>query len=257
MLLAINANNTNMKFGVFDRGEERGAWRIATDARRTGDEYMVWLSQLMEIAELDPRALDDVIIASVVPAAMFELKALCRSLGVERPLVLGEPGVKLGTTPKVDRPEEVGADRLLNTVAAHDRYGGPAVVVDLGTATTFDVVDHEGNYRGGAIAPGINLSIEALRAAAALLPRTAIQRPARVIGTTTVACLQSGIFWGYVGLVEGLIERIRAEYGQPMKVIATGGLASIFAGATEVFEHFDDRLSMHGLVLIHRLNRAP
>jgi type III pantothenate kinase len=254
MLLAINSNNTNVKLAVYDGEVERGAWRIGTDTRRTADEYAVWITHLMALRDLQPADITACIIATVVPDTLFNLKVLARDYFRCEPLVYGEPGVNLGTRAMVDRPEEVGADRLVNTVAAHARHGGPAIVVDFGTATTFDVVDAEGNYCGGAIAPGINLSIEALRMAAALLPRVAVRRPAKVIGTTTVACFESGIFWGYVSLIEGLVERIRGEFGAPMKVVATGGLVPIFADATEVFDIVDPDLTMRGLVHIHKLN---
>ena len=169
-------------------------------------------------------------------------------------MIVGEPGVAIGARPLVDRPEEVGADRLVNTVAAHDRYKGPLIVVDFGTATTFDVVDGDGNYRGGVIAPGINLSLQALAMAAAKLPSVPIARTERVIGTSTVACMQSGIFWGYVGLVEGLVERIKREFGASMDVVSTGGLAPLFDGVTPIIDHIDPDLTLWGLLLIYQQN---
>jgi len=214
----------------------------------------VWITHLLALRGLVPGDITACIVATVVPSTLYDLKVLARSYFGCEALVYGEPGVELGTTAKVDRPEEVGADRLINTVAAHARHGGPAIVVDFGTATTFDVVDGEGSYCGGAIAPGINLSIEALRLAAALLPRVAVRRPDKVIGTTTVGCFESGIFWGYVALIEGMVERIRGEFGAPMKVIATGGLVPIFADATRVFDIVDHDLTMRGLVRIYGLN---
>ncbi len=168
--------------------------------------------------------------------------------------VVGEPGVAIGARSLVDRPEEVGADRLVNTVAAHDRYKGPLIVVDFGTATTFDVVDADGNYRGGVIAPGLNLSLQALAMAAAKLPSVPIGRTEKVIGTSTVACMQSGIFWGYVGLVEGLVDRIKREFGGPMGVVSTGGLAPLFDGATDAIERTDPDLTLWGLRLIYQRN---
>ncbi len=254
MLLTINANNTNIKFAIYLGDVERGAWRIGTDGRRTADEYAVWITHLMALRDLVPDDITACIVATVVPDTLFNLKVLCRSYFGCDPMIYGEPGVALGTVAKVDRPEEVGADRLINTVSAHARHGGPAIVVDFGTATTFDVVDGEGNYRGGAIAPGINLSVDALRMAAALLPRVAVRRPEKVIGTSTVACFESGIFWGYVSLIEGMVARIRAEFGAPMKVIATGGLVPLFAGATEAFDLVDPDLTLRGLVHIHQIN---
>lgn len=255
MLLAINANNTNTKFAVFDGERLAGSWRCASDPKRTADEYVVWLAKLMEIAGLELASIDGVIIASVVPDGMFNLKALCRQYMNQEPLVIGEPDVLLGVKAKVDRPEEVGADRLVNAVEAKFTHGGPAIVVDFGTATTFDVVDVEGDYCGGVISPGINLSIEALFRAAAKLPRIAIRRPKQVIGRNTIACMESGVFWGYVGLVEGVVRRIKAEYGQPMKVISTGGLAPLFEGATDVIDSMDSDLTLRGLRRIWRLNR--
>src|SRR5579872_7361483 len=196
MLLAINANNTNTVFAVWDGAKLKGAWRIATDPHRTSDEYVVWLDHLLALEKLSRARLDRAIIASVVPEANFSLRLLCRHYCRTEPLVVGEPHVDLGTKALVDRAEEVGADRLVNTVAAHDRYGGPLIVVDFGTATTFDVVDADGNYCGGVIAPGINLSLQALAMAAAKLPSVPVARTEKVIGTSTVECMQSGIFWG-------------------------------------------------------------
>jgi type III pantothenate kinase len=183
------------------------------------------------------------------------LKQLCRRYFKCDPLVVGEENVKLGLNILLDRPEEVGADRLVNAVAAHKRYHGPLIVIDFGTATTFDVVDDKGNYLGGAIAPGINLSLEALHTAAAKLPRVAIGRPKQVIGKATVPAMQSGIFWGYVGLIEGLTQRISTEYGGEMKVIATGGLAPMFADATSTIQHLDPDLTLFGLLEINRRNK--
>ena len=256
MLLAINANNTNTVFSVWEGDRLCGAWRAATEARRTADEYVVWLDHVLGLEGLQRRQLTAAIIASVVPEANFNLLTLCRHYCGSEPLMVGEPGVALGARALVDRPEEVGADRLVNTVAAHDRYPTPLIIVDFGTATTFDVVDSDGNYCGGVIAPGINLSLTALHLAAAKLPSVRIRRTDRVIGKDTVACMQSGLFWGYVGLVEGLVERIRNEFGAPMGVVATGGLAPLFDGATTVIEHIDPDLTLWGLLLIHRRNSA-
>lgn len=255
MLLAINANNTNTVFSVWDGERLKGAWRAATDARRTADEYVVWLDHLLSLEGLARAQLDGAIIASVVPEANFNLVTLCRRYCNSVPLVVGEPGIALGAKALVDRPEEVGADRLVNTVAAHDRFPTPLIVVDFGTATTFDIVDKEGNYCGGVIAPGINLSLTALHMAAAKLPSVRIRRTDHVIGKDTVACMQSGLYWGYVGLVEGLVARIRQEFGQPMGVVATGGLAPLFDGATESIEHIDPNLTLWGLRLIYERNR--
>jgi type III pantothenate kinase len=255
MLLAIDSGNTNVVFSVHDRDAPKGLWRCSNNPRRTADEYMVWLMQLMELEGVDRTMIDGAIIASVVPEALFHLVTLChRYFGCE-PLVVGEKEVDLGIEVLMDRPEQVGADRLVNAVAAHDRYRRPLIVVDFGTATTFDIVDGDGNYCGGVIAPGINLSLEALYQAASKLPRVDIRPTERVIGKATIPAMQSGIFWGYVGLIEGLIQRIRAEWGvADMPVVATGGLAPMFAEATSLFDHIDRDLTIHGLVLIHRRN---
>jgi type III pantothenate kinase len=255
MLLAINANNTNTVFSVWDGPRMKGAWRAATDARRTADEYVVWLDHLLALEGVSRSTLTGTIIASVVPEANFNLTLLCRRYCGSEPLMVGEAGVAIGARALVDRPEEVGADRLLNTVAAHERYGGPLVVVDFGTSTNFDVVDADGNFRGGVIAPGVNLSMTALHMAAAKLPSVRIRRVEQVIGKNTVACMQSGLFWGYVGLIEGLVERIKREFAAPMQVIATGGLTPIFEGAIAGIDHVDPDLTLWGLSLVYAHNR--
>lgn len=255
MLLAIDSGNTNIVFALFDGEKVRGEWRSSTTVNRTADEFGVWLIQLMAIEGIDRKEVSACIIASVVPAVMFNLKQLCRKYFGQEALVVGEEGVKLGLNVLLDRPEEVGADRLVNAVAAHKFYQGPLIVIDFGTATTFDVVDGEGNYCGGAIAPGINLSLEALHAAAAKLPRVAIGRPGKVIGKATVPAIRSGIYWGYVGLIEGLVSRIEKEFGQKMTVVATGGLAPLFMEATPVIDHLQGDLTLRGLLEIHRRNQ--
>ncbi|MGH6953358.1 MAG: type III pantothenate kinase, partial [Alphaproteobacteria bacterium] len=245
MLLAIDSGNTNIVFAVFDGDVRRGEWRSSSRSERTGDEYAVWLTQLMTLEGLTRRDIDAAIVANVVPAASLSLLSLCRRYFDAEPLVVGEEGVALGIRVLVPDPTEVGADRLVNAVGAQMRYpGGQKVVIDFGTATTFDVVDGEGNYCGGAIAPGINLSLEALHHAAAKLPRIALRRPPKVVGVSTVPAMQSGVFWGYTGLVEGLVLRIAAERGERMTVIATGGLAPLFKGATDSIHHFDSELTM-------------
>lgn len=255
MLLAIDSGNTNIVFAIFDdRGVVRGEWRSSADTNRTADEFGMWLTQLMQLENLSRADVRAAIIATVVPAMLFNLKNLCRKYFKCDPLVVGDPGVDLGIRVLVDRPEEVGADRLVNAVAAHERYGGPLIVIDFGTATTFDVVDANGSYCGGVIAPGINLSLEALHMAAAKLPRVGIGRPASVIGKGTVRAMQSGIFWGYVSMIEGLVARIRDEFGAAMEVVATGGLASLFNEATDVITCADSELTLRGLLAIHRRN---
>ncbi|MGE0257968.1 MAG: type III pantothenate kinase [Alphaproteobacteria bacterium] len=264
MLLAINANNTNTSFAIWDGAALKGSWRTATEGKRTADEYVVWLDHLLALDGLSRARIEGVVIASVVPETNFNLVTFCRKYCRTDPLVVGDAGVAIGTKALVDRPEEVGADRLVNTVAAHDRYGGPLIVVDFGTATTLDVVDGDGNYRGGVIAPGINLSLTALHMAAAKLPSVRIARTERVIGTDTVSCMQSGIYWGYVGLIEGLVGRIRNEVGPVpgsgsgagMEVIATGGLAPLFAGATPAIDRVDPDLTLWGLRLVYGYNKS-
>ena len=255
--LTIDSGNTNIVFAVFDDADTiRGEWRSSSHAERTADEFGVWLGQLMGNADLATDDISAAIIASVVPATLFTMKSLCRNYFDCEPLVIGEKGVDLGLEVLIDRPEDVGADRLVNAVAAHQIYDGALVLIDFGTATTFDAIDAEGAYCGGVIAPGINLSLEALHRAAAMLPRIAVEKPARVIGDTTISAMQSGIYWGYVGLIEGLVARIRDEFGAPMKVVATGGLAPLFAEATTVIEHLDTELTLRGLQVIHRRNKT-
>lgn len=254
MLLAIDSGNTNTVFAVYDSETRRGEWRSSSDAKRTADEYGVWLTQLMGLDNLGRGDITAAIIATVVPETLFSLKTLCRRYFNCDPLVVGDPGVDIGVSILVDYPEDVGADRLVNAVAAHSRYGGPLIVIDFGTATTFDVVDDAGNYVGGVIAPGINLSLDALHRTAAKLPRIAVQRPAHVIGKRTTQAMMSGIFWGYVGLIEGLVARIENEFGSRMAVVATGGLAPLFADATALIQHLDPDLTLRGLAEIHRRN---
>lgn len=255
MLLAIDAGNTNIAFAIYEGAEMRAQWRTVTQVARTADEYAVWLSQLLALKGWSLADLDAAIIATVVPALLFDLRALCRTYLRCEPMIVGDPALDLGPPPKVDRPESVGADRLCNTVAAHARYPGAAIVVDFGTATNFDIVSGEGAFCGSVIAPGANLSIEALHRAAALLPRVAVHRAQKVIGRDTVSAMQSGVYWGYVGLIGGLIDRIRLEFGAPMTVVATGGLAHLFHPDLPSIDHVDPDLTMRGLMLIHAHNK--
>jgi len=254
MLLAIDAGNTNIVFAVYDGDKQRAQWRAVTNSQRTSDEYAVWLNQLLSLEGLSFANLSDAIIATVVPAVLFDLRALCRTYLKCEPLIVGDPAVDLGMKVNTDAPQSVGADRLCNTVAAHERYKGAVVVVDFGTATNFDVVAENGDFDGSLIAPGANLSIEALHQAAALLPRVAIRRATTVIGRNTVAAMQSGVYWGYVGLIDGLITRIKDEYGKPMTVVATGGLSHLFRPDIPAIEHIDPDLTIRGLMLIHARN---
>lgn len=253
MLLAIEQGNTNTLFAVHDGAEWIAQWRTATEASRTADEYAVWLSQLLAMRGLSIGQLDGCIISSVVPQSIFNLRNLSRRYLSVEPLVIGD-NVDLGMTARITKPSEAGADRLVNALGAHLVYPGDLIVIDSGTATTFDVVAADGAFEGGVIAPGINLSLQALHEAAAMLPRIAIQRPERVIGKDTVSNMQSGVFWGYVALIEGLVARIKAEWGKPMTVIGTGGVASLFEGATTSIDRFDPDLTIRGLLEIWRRN---
>ncbi len=256
MMLVVDAGNTNIVFAVHDGDTWVGTWRIATDAQRTSDEYAVWLLSLFNLTGLRREQIERAVIGTVVPAALYHLRRLCRDWFAVEPLV-ARANLDWGFDIRVDNPDEVGADRLLNSLAAHQLYGGPLVVIDFGTATTFDVVDQDGAYLGGIISPGINLSIEALHKAAARLPRIGIGRPQAVIGRSTVPAMQSGIYWGYVGMIEGLVARIRAEYGHPLKVLATGGLAPLLAEGTTVIERIDPDLTLDGLRLLAARNAVP
>ncbi|MEZ5884858.1 MAG: type III pantothenate kinase [Paracoccaceae bacterium] len=255
MLLCIDCGNTNTVFSVWDGVEFTATWRIATDHRRTADEYFVWLSTLMALKRLDAH-ISEVIISSTVPRVVFNLRVLCNRYFDCRPLVVGKPECALPVAPRVDASTTVGPDRLVNTVAGFDRFGGDLIVVDFGTATTFDVVAPDGAYIGGVIAPGVNLSLEALHMAAAALPHVDVTHPEKVIGTNTVACIQSGVFWGYIGLVEGIVRQIRRERDRPMKVIATGGLAALFDQGFDLFDAVEDDLTIHGLRLINDYNKG-
>ncbi len=253
MLLAIEQGNTNTLFAVHDGERWVAQWRAATDSSRTADEYAVWLSQLLHMGGLTFGVIDACIISSVVPQSLFNLRNLSRRYLHVEPLVVGE-NAELGVEVRIDKPSEAGADRLVNAIGAHMVYGGPLIVIDSGTATTFDVIGKDGGFEGGIIAPGINLSMQALHEAAAKLPRIAIQKPARIVGKDTVGAMQSGVFWGYIALIEGLVARIKEERGEPLIVVATGGVASLFEGATTAIDHFDADLTIRGLLEIHRRN---
>lgn len=251
MLLAIEQGNTNTLFAVHDGTQWVAQWRTATESTRTADEYAVWLYQLLQMNGLDFKMIDDCIISSVVPQSLFNLRKLSQRYFDKIPYVIGD-NTHLGIEVRIDKPAEAGADRLVNTIGAFIKFGGPLIVIDSGTATTFDVVGTDGALEGTAIAPGINLSMQALHQAAAKLPRIAIERPAHYIGKDTVTAMQSGIFWGYVGLIEYLIDKIKAEYGKPMNVVATGGVASLFEGATDKIDFFDPDLTLRGLLEIYK-----
>ncbi len=256
MLLVIDAGNTNVTFAVFDGDKIAGQWRIHTDARRTADEYGVWLTQVMEHTNIAPKSITGAILATVVPQALFDLRMLAKRYFNTDLMIIGDPALKSPMPVKIDNPKEIGADRLVNAYAAWKRYKQPLIVLDFGTATTFDVVNGKGEYIGGVIAPGVNLSLDALQRAAAKLPNVGIMRPAKAIGTNTVGAMQSGIYYGYVGLIEGIVARICEEFGGKMKVIATGGLASLYVKACPVIEQIEPDLTVMGLKDLYDMNKA-
>jgi type III pantothenate kinase len=254
MLLVIDTGNTNTVFAVFDGEKLCGKWRLSANRNRTADEYAVALMQFLQLSDLAKERIKNVIIASVVPQNIFSLKTLCRTYLNCEPLIVGNESVKIGIEVKIDRPQEVGADRLVNAVAAYNKYGGNVIIIDFGTATTFDVIGEKGEYLGGVIAAGISLSIDALHRAAAKLPMVDVARPQKVVGTSTVEAMQSGVYWGYVGLIEGIVARIKKERGVEMKVLATGGLAPLFFEATDVIENLESDLTIYGLKQIFEAN---
>jgi type III pantothenate kinase len=253
MLLAVDAGNTNLVFALVDSGEIKARWRIATDARRTADQYSVWLHQLLELEGYSRSDVDGVIIGTVVPRALHNLEVLSEKYFDTTPVIAGQGRAEWPLQLDVDEPHSVGADRALNAIAAHAKHEGDLIVVDFGTATTFDVVTANGAYTGGIIAPGINLSLDALVSAAAKLPRIAIEAPDNpsVIGRTTESQMLIGIYWGYVAMLEGLVARMKAELGRPAKVIATGGLATLFDKHTDVFDAIEPDLTIQGLGILY------
>ena len=255
MLVAIDSGNTNLVAGLYRGDRLLGSWRRETGRDRTAAELYAWLETALSETGIEARQVTAAAIANVVPSADLMLQRMFTRHFSLTPLVIGDPDVDLGIEVRLDRPSEVGADRLVNATAAFARYGGPLIVVDFGTATTFDVVGADGAYLGGAIAPGINLSLDALHRAAAKLPDIAIERPERAIGRSTVQAMQSGIYWGYVSLVEGMIERIRQEQGNPrMAAVATGGLAPLFLDEVTAISRADSDLTLFGLYLVARGN---
>lgn len=254
MLLAIDAGNTNVVFALVESGEIRARWRIATDPRRTADQYAVWLYQLLELEGFPKDTVKSVIIGTVVPRALHNLEVLASKYFHSEPVIAGRGRAAWPLKLDVDEPQNVGADRALNAIAAHAKYAGELIVIDFGTATTFDVVDGSGAYKGGIIAPGINLSLDALVDAAAKLPRIAIEAPKdnlSVIGRTTQDQMLIGIYWGYVAMMEGLVERMKGELGRPVTTIATGGLASLFDQQTDLFDAIEPDLTIQGLGLLY------
>jgi type III pantothenate kinase len=255
MLLAIDVGNTNSKFAVFDGDKLVSQFRLRTEPKRTADEYAAWLTQLMQLQGFDPGSIKGAILASVVPAVNLHLRRLCETYFHTKLLIVGEPDVDLGIKVLIDRPQDAGADRLVGVIAAFKRHGGPLISIDFGSATTFDLIDKDGNFIGGVLAPGVELTIESFYLMTARLPRIRVEKPAKVIGKATIPAMQSGIFWGYVGLIESLIRRIRAEYGEPMKVVATGGLANVFKDEIGLFDAIEPDLMSLGLLEIWRRNR--
>lgn len=254
MLLAIDCGNTNTVFSIWDGTRFLCTLRTSTHHARTADAYFTWYSTLINHYGIEAD-ITDVIISSTVPRVVFNLRVFADRFFGCRPMVVGKPDCLLPHVPRVDAGTQPGPDRLANAAAAFDRHGGNSVVVDFGTATNFDVVAEDGAYVGGVIAPGVNLSLEALHSGAAALPHVDISQPDKVIGTNTVGCIQSGVFWGYTGLIEGIVARIKDEYGVPMKVIGTGGLASLFEQGDHLFDTIEDDLTMHGLTVIYNFNK--
>lgn len=257
MLLVADVGNTNVVFALFDRkgsGKENilARWRIATDPRRTGDEYAVWLLQLLAIEGFDKADVTQILIGSVVPRAEHNLTVLARKYFNIMPVFAGQASAEWTFEIDVDQPSSLGADRALNCVAANAIYGGDLIVVDFGTATKFEAIDFNGAYKGGIIAPGINLSLDALVGKTAKLPRIGIRAPETdsVIGRTTEEQMLIGVYWGYVAMMEGLIERMRHEIGRPAKVVATGGLAILFDERTDIFDAVDADLTIRGLAIL-------
>ncbi|WP_300543043.1 type III pantothenate kinase [Maricaulis sp.] len=254
MLLAIDCGNTNTLFAVHDGRDWVAQWRSGTDSTRTADEHAVWLSQLMSLQGFKLSDVTGCVISTVVPQALFNLRNLSRRYFRAEPVIVGEPGVLMNIEVRLDRPQDAGADRLVNALGARSVYDGPLIIIDSGTATTFDVIAADGAFEGGIIAPGINLSMQALHLAAAKLPRVAIARPQRVMGKDTVSAMQSGVFWGYIDLIDGLVNRLRSELGGTWTVIATGGVVSLFEGASRTIDHYDPDLTIRGLMEVWKLN---
>jgi type III pantothenate kinase len=255
MIMVFDIGNTNMVIGVYEDETLITHWRLRTDTLKTCDEYGMLLKSLFDYACLDMRNITAVVLSSVVPTLMMELEWMSRKFFSCRPLIVG-PGTRTGLAIKYDNPREVGADRVVNAVSAIHKYGGPLIIIDFGTATTFCVVNEKGEYLGGAIAPGIQSSTEALVSRAAKLPRVELLKPKKLIGRNTVSSMQAGIMYGFVGQVEGIVHRMKKEMGNEPRVVATGGLAAVIARETDVIDTIDDFLTLEGLRLIYELNRG-
>lgn len=249
MLLAVDVGNTHTVLGLFDGEELVESWRVKTDGRATADEIALLWRGLLEDAEVD-----GVCCCSTVPAVLHEIRAVCERYYADVDAVIVEPGVRTGVPLHYDNPREVGADRIVNSLAAFTRYGGPAIVVDFGTSTNFDVVSAKGEFLGGALAPGIEISVDALAARGARLFKVEVARPRSVIGKSTVEALQSGLLYGFTGQVDGIVRRIVAELGRPAAVVATGGLASLVVAESETIAHHEPDLTLHGLRLVFERN---
>ncbi|MBN2462701.1 MAG: type III pantothenate kinase [Dehalococcoidia bacterium] len=254
MLLAVDVGNTNITIGIFDGSKLKATWRVATGVHRMADEYASLMLNLFERRGISASKITDAILCSVVPPLVGVFEEMCRRYLKVSPLVI-EAGVKTGVKISMDNPREVGTDRIVNAVAAHHLYGGAVIVIDLGTATTFDAVSEEGDYLGGAIAPGIAIATEALFSRTAVLPRVELTHPRRAIGRSTVAAMQSGIVFGYAGLIEGIVTRIQEELGGKAKVVATGGYAELLARETSAIEEVNPDLTLIGLRLIYEMNK--
>lgn len=255
MLLAINIGNTNLKFGVFDGEQRLHQWRAATKHNRTADEYGILLSRFFRMAGLEPEQIAGCIIASVVPPLTAACVTMSRHYLKTEPLVVG-PGTRTGMRILYDNPTHLGTDRVVDAVGARDRYSVPVIVIDFGTATTFNVIDSNGDYRGGAIAPGVEIAAEALVNAAAQLPRIELNFPPRVTATNTIEAMQSGVLYGYLGLIEGMVRRLKDEWGDDATVVATGGLAGVVAERTQAVDVVDQDLTLEGLRVIWELHQA-
>ena len=250
LLLTIDAGNTNVVFGLFDGSDLLSQWRISTDVKRTADEYGVWLTQLIALDGIEVIDVSAAIVTTVVPQTIFPLTSLCERYFRCTPFTV-ENGDAVGIDVAVANPDEVGPDRLVNAVAAHAKYSGWLIVIDFGTATTFDVIRDDGAYVGGVIAPGVNLSLDALEKAAARLPRVSVSKPTSVIGTGTITAMESGVYWGYIGLIEGLVERIKQEVGRDIRTISTGGLAPLFKTGSSIIDGVEADLTLDGLRLVY------
>ena len=255
MLLAIDAGNTNIVFAVYDGEVRKAIWRCKTDAARTADEYMAFLTQLCGLSGIDFKSINNVIVSSVVPDMNFPLRLMAFQAFGKKARFIGKEIKDVGLKIKLEKPEEIGADRLVNSIAVLKYYKAPAIVVDFGTATTFDVIDKSGAFCGGVIAPGVSLSISALHMAAAKLPKVSVSRPKKCIGTNTVTAMQSGIYWGYVGLVESMIQRISVEMKAKPLIIATGGLAPLFRSDIPLIDKIDEELTLKGLLTIYESHK--